>query len=72
MAEFTATTDTSTTDAVSQWMTDNANGNDCLYVPTYTVQWRNFYDTTLDLEYLNTDGTLIKWFNNLTPSPSGD
>ena len=26
----------------------------------------------MDLEYLNTDGTLIKWFNNLTPSPSGD
>ena len=68
MAEFTATTDISS-DAVSQWMTDN--GNDCGYVPTYTVQWRNFYDTTLDLDYLNDDGTLIKWFNNLTPTPSG-
>jgi len=25
----------------------------CNYVPTYTAKWRNFYDTTLELDFLN-------------------
>lgn len=40
----------------------------CNYVPTYTVKWRNFYDTTLELDYLNDQGTFMRWVNNLTPT----
>ena len=45
----------------------------CDYDRTYTARWRNFYDTTLDLDYLNDSGTFLK-FNDQrdgTPNSSG-
>ena len=35
----------------------------CNYVPTYEVKWRNFYDTELDLAYLDGSGTFMRWVN---------
>ena len=59
MAEFTETIDSNGPSAYS---------GGCNYVPTYTVQWRNFYDTTLDLTFLAGTGDLIRWVNTLTPT----
>ena len=59
MAEFTETVDSNGPSAYS---------SGCDYVPTYTVAWRNFYDTTLDLTYLDGTGDLIRWVNTLTPT----
>ena len=59
MAEFTETVDSNGPSAYS---------SGCNYVPTYTVAWRNFYDTTLDLTYLDGTGDLIRWVNTLTPT----
>ena len=40
----------------------------CNYVPTYTAKWRNFYDTTLELDFLDGTGTFLTWVNTLTPT----
>ena len=40
----------------------------CNYVPTYTAKWRNFFDTTLELDYLDSTGTFLTWVNTLTPT----
>ena len=52
MAEFTETVDVNGPPAY-------AGG--CNYVPVYTVKWRNFYDTTLELDYLDNSGTMLVW-----------
>ena len=59
MAEFTETVDTNGPPSML---------GGCNYVPTYTVKWRNFYDTTLDLTFLDGTGDLIRWVNTLTPT----
>ena len=61
MAEFTETIDPA--GPVSM-----AGG--CDYVPAYTVKWRNFYDTVLELDFLDGSGTFMKWVNTLTPVDS--
>ena len=61
MAEFTETVDSNGPPSLS---------GGCNYVPTYTVKWRNFYDTTLDLSYLDGTGDFIRWVNTLTPTDS--
>lgn len=58
MAEFTETVDSNGPASLS---------GGCNYVPTYTVKWRNFYDTVLDLQYLDGSGTFMTWVNTKTP-----